>query len=103
MMAPATSTTQADSTPSRPGVELTSSTSGPRVERHLLVKSARMQGFVVLNHFDLWDSAIETLTAWVREGKLHYAEDVTDGLESCLDALAGLYRGENLGKRIIRL
>lgn len=77
--------------------------SGPRVERHLLVKSARMQGFVVLNHFDLWDGAIATLTAWVREGKLHYAEDMTDGLESCLDALAGLYRGENLGKRIVRL
>ena len=77
--------------------------SGPRVERHLLVRRARMQGFVVLDHFDLWDSAVDQLTNWVREGKLRCAEDISDGLESCPDALAGLYRGENLGKRIIRL
>lgn len=77
--------------------------SGPRVERHLLVKRARMQGFVVLDHFDLWDSAVDQLTNWVREGKLRYAEDISDGLKSCPDALAGLYRGENIGKRIIRL
>jgi hypothetical protein len=26
-----------------------------------------------------------------------------DGLEACPDAIAGLYRGDNLGKRLIRL
>lgn len=76
---------------------------GPRVERHLLVKRARMQGFVVLDHFDRWNSAVDQLASWVRDGKLRYAEDIIDGLEACPDALAGLYRGENLGKRIIRL
>jgi NADPH-dependent curcumin reductase CurA len=34
---------------------------------------------------------------------LRYREDSLDGLESCPDALAGLYRGENNGKRLIRL
>jgi len=28
---------------------------------------------------------------------------VLDGIEACPDAVAGLYRGENRGKRLIRL
>jgi NADPH-dependent curcumin reductase len=43
------------------------------------------------------------LASWVREGRIRYREDVVDGIEACPDAIAGLYRGENLGKRLIRL
>ena len=32
-----------------------------------------------------------------------YLEDVLDGIEHAPDAIAGLYRGENLGKRLIRI
>ena len=76
---------------------------GPRVERHLLVKRAAMQGFVIFDHMDAWDSSVATLAEWVRAGRLRYREDILDGIEACPDALAGLYRGENNGKRIIRL
>lgn len=76
---------------------------GPRVDRHLLVKRARMQGFVVFDHMDRWEEAVEKLAQWVRDGKLRYSEEILNGLESCPDALAGLYRGENSGKRVIRI
>ena len=76
---------------------------GPRVERHLLVKRARMEGFVIFDHMDRWDEAVSTLAGWIREGRLSYQEDILVGLDACPDALAGLYRGENRGKRIIRL
>jgi NADPH-dependent curcumin reductase len=76
---------------------------GPRVERHLLVKRARMQGFVIFDHMDKYEASVAQLADWVRSGHLRYQEDVLDGLEACPDALAGLYRGENKGKRIIRL
>jgi NADPH-dependent curcumin reductase CurA len=39
----------------------------------------------------------------VREGRLRYREDLLEGIESCPDAIAGLYRGENLDKRLLRL
>ena len=39
----------------------------------------------------------------VGEGKLAYREDVLEGIEACPDAIAGLYRGDNLGKRLVRL
>jgi NADPH-dependent curcumin reductase CurA len=76
---------------------------GPRVERHVLVKRARMQGFVVFDHMARWESSVAQLAEWIRAGQLTYAEDLLEGLESCPDALAGLYRGENHGKRVIKL
>lgn len=76
---------------------------GPRIERHLLVKRARAEGFVVFDHFDRWDDSVATLASWIRDGSLTAAEDVLEGIEACPDALAGLYRGENEGKRVIRL
>jgi NADPH-dependent curcumin reductase CurA len=76
---------------------------GPRVERHLLVRRARMQGFVIFDHRDEEPVARADLVRWVRDGRLQYIEDVLDGIEQAPGAIAGLYRGENLGKRLIRL
>ncbi|WP_439620192.1 NADP-dependent oxidoreductase [Hyphomonas sp.] len=77
--------------------------SGPRIERHLLVKRASMQGFVIFDHMERWHEAVSQLADWIRAGQLRYVEDVLDGIEACPHAIAGLYRGENTGKRIIRL
>ncbi|MBB35622.1 MAG: NADP-dependent oxidoreductase [Hirschia sp.] len=77
--------------------------SGPRVERHLLTRRARMEGFVIFDHMDDFDASAAQLAQWVREGKLTYREDMLDGIEACPDALAGLYRGENMGKRLVKL
>jgi NADPH-dependent curcumin reductase len=76
---------------------------GPRVERHLLVKRARMQGFLVSDHAARNDEALRELTRWIREGRIRYREDVLEGIEHAPGAIAGLYRGENLGKRLIRI
>jgi len=43
------------------------------------------------------------VATWVREGRLRYREDILEGLEQAPDAIAGLYRGENLGNRLIQL
>ena len=76
---------------------------GPRVERHLLVKRARMSGFLVFDYQSRYEEAVARLAGWVRDGKLRYREDIVDGIEHCPGAIAELYRGENLGKRLIRL
>lgn len=77
--------------------------SGPRVERHLLVKRARMEGFVIFDHMDRYPEAVAQLRAWIDDGCLTWREEILDGIEACPDAIAGLYRGENQGKRLIRL
>lgn len=76
---------------------------GPRVERHLLVRRARMQGFLVFDFVKRFGEARRELEAWVRAGQIRYREDILDGLEHAPGAIAGLYRGENLGKRLIRI
>jgi hypothetical protein len=76
---------------------------GPRVERQLLIKRALMQGFVIFDHKDCEAEAVVQLSAWVRDGRLRYVEEMLDGIEHAPDAIAGLYRGENLGKRLIRI
>jgi NADPH-dependent curcumin reductase CurA len=76
---------------------------GPRVERHLLVKRARMQGFIAFDHAHRYPEALRDLEVWVRSGQIRYREDILDGIEQAPGSIAGLYRGENLGKRLIRL
>ncbi len=77
--------------------------SGPRIERKLLVSRARMQGFVIFDHADYFPGARSALAQWLREGRIRYREDILQGLEQAPDAIAGLYRGENLGKRLIHI
>jgi NADPH-dependent curcumin reductase CurA len=76
---------------------------GPRVERHLLVKRARMQGFLVLDHAPRYPEALQALSQWVRAGLIRYREDILEGIEQAPGSIAGLYRGENRGKRLIRI
>ena len=62
-----------------------------------------MQGFLVLDYSDRFPEALRVLEGWVRDGRIRYREDVLDGIEHAPGAIAGLYRGENLGKRLIRI
>lgn len=76
---------------------------GPRVNRHILVKRARMEGFLVLDHLHRLQQAVDDISGWLRDGLLQYREDVTDGLENAPEALVRLLAGENSGKVLIRV
>jgi NADPH-dependent curcumin reductase CurA len=76
---------------------------GSRVERHLLVKRAWMPGLLIFDYVHRLEEALPRLADGVRRGDLRYREDIEEGIEHCPGAIAGLYRGENLGKRLIRL
>jgi NADPH-dependent curcumin reductase CurA len=62
-----------------------------------------MQGFIVFDYQARYEEAVARLADWLRGGKLRYREDILEGIEHAPGAIAGLYRGENLGKRLIRL
>ncbi len=76
---------------------------GPRVERHLLVKRASMQGLLIFDYADRYRQGRKQLAGWVASGQLKYLEDILPGIEHAPDAIAGLYQGENTGKRLIRV
>ncbi|MBN9426612.1 MAG: NADP-dependent oxidoreductase [Burkholderiales bacterium] len=76
---------------------------GPRIDRRVLVARARVEGFIATDWMHRWDEAVRQLSAWMREGRLTHLEEVLDGIEAAPASIAGLYRGENFGKRVIRL
>ncbi|MCY1535294.1 putative NADP-dependent oxidoreductase YfmJ [compost metagenome] len=76
---------------------------GPRVERHLLNKAARMQGFLVWDYEHRYEEAIAALAPLVRQRKLRFREEILDGIEAAPGSIADLYEGKNMGKRLIRL
>jgi NADPH-dependent curcumin reductase CurA len=59
--------------------------------------------FLVWEWPDEYPAAVAALTAWVKEGKIRYREDVSDGLEEAPRALIGVLRGQNFGKKVVRI
>jgi hypothetical protein len=43
------------------------------------------------------------MKVWLAEGRIKYREDITDGLENAPRELIRLLKGENFGKKIIRV
>lgn len=43
------------------------------------------------------------MTEWVRSGQVRYREDVVEGLENAPRAFAGMLRGENFGKLVVKV
>ena len=62
-----------------------------------------MQGFIVLDYAERYAEALQKLTQWVRESLIRYREDILEGIEQAPGSIAGLYRVENFGKRLIRI
>jgi len=76
---------------------------GPRVERHLLVNRARMQGFLIFDYADRFGEARKQLAAWIKSGDLTYREEILEGLAQAPGAIDRLYKGLNQGKLLIRV
>jgi len=77
--------------------------SGPRPERHLLVKRAKMQGFLTTDFHSRFDAAVTDLSGWVRSGKIRFREQMLDGIEHAPGSIQKLYTRQNTGKLVIRL
>src|SRR5712691_3957696 len=69
----------------------------------LLVNRVMVKGFIISDHLDRMPDFLRDCTAWVREGKLKYREDVVAGLESAPAAFIGLLEGKNFGKLMVKV
>jgi NADPH-dependent curcumin reductase CurA len=82
---------------------LTGEHPGPANYVNLLAKTALMQGFNALDQWGRFDEAFAALREWEQEGRLVHREHVFEGIESCVDALNGLFTGANIGKTLVRV
>ena len=76
---------------------------GPRIQPYLLVNSALMQGFIITRYANRFGEGLQQLSEWLREGKLKYAETIVEGFDNVPQAFIGLFKGENLGKQIVKV
>jgi NADPH-dependent curcumin reductase CurA len=76
---------------------------GPRWMRKLLIKRARMEGFLVTDYADRRGEFLTEMTRWLDEGRIKYREDVTEGLAGAPAAFIGLLAGRNNGKTLVRV
>jgi NADPH-dependent curcumin reductase CurA len=82
---------------------LTGEHPGPSNYVNLLAKTARMEGFNALDEWGRFDEAFAALSKWEEDGRLVHRETILDGLESCVDALNGLFTGANIGKMLVKV
>jgi NADPH-dependent curcumin reductase CurA len=63
----------------------------------------RLKGFIVFDYFPRMAEFYGEMGPWVASGAVKAQETVVDGLENMPEAFLGLFRGENIGKMLVRL
>lgn len=75
----------------------------PEMHATILVKRLTLQGFLYSDMLDISDEFRQRMSAWIRSGEVRYREHVVNGLDSAPEAFLGLFRGENVGKLLVRM
>ncbi len=75
----------------------------PKMFRNVIMKRARIEGFLIADYRSRFPEAVEILAKWVRDGQLKYQVDMVDGIGQAPAALNRLFTGKNIGKQLVRL
>ena len=76
---------------------------GPRNLAYIVTKRLRVQGFIVIDHMSRYGDFLAEVGPWVADGRLVYRETVLEGIERAPEAFAGLFRGDNVGKMLVKV
>ncbi len=78
---------------------------GPGVRGLIMAvgKQIRLEGFIVSSHVDQQAAFIRDVSGWIASGKLKWRETVEEGIENAPSAFLKLFKGENLGKMLVKL
>lgn len=77
---------------------------GPSNYLALLTQRARMEGFIILDHYPSSRAKMESeMIGWLKEGKIKFTDEIVEGLEKAPKVINKLYHGENKGKLTIQV
>lgn len=76
----------------------------PLLAATILKQRLRMQGFIIFDDYGhRYPEFLEQMSAWLAAGKIRFREDIVAGLEAAPAALIGVLKGDNFGKRLVKL
>lgn len=70
---------------------------------NIIFKQIRIEAFTVYDYYHLYPKFLDAILPYIREGKITYVEDVSEGLHTAPAALQKLFTGRNSGKQVILL
>ena len=76
---------------------------GLKNTRAFITHRLKMQGLVVFDYAKDFRGAWSELTGWIETGRLKYREDIETGIERLPGAFVGLFKGENFGRKLVKL
>jgi NADPH-dependent curcumin reductase CurA len=76
---------------------------GPTNLSNVTTKQLTLQGFIVGDHQNKLQQFYADMGKWIAEGKIKWKETIVEGLENAPRAFIGLFKGENLGKMIVKI
>jgi len=76
---------------------------GPRNLSLVVTNRLRIEGFIVLDHQHRYRDFLAEVGPWVQRGELVYRETILEGIDQLPNAFAGLFRGDNVGKMLVRV
>ena len=69
----------------------------------ILVKRITMKGFIIFDDYGpRCDEFTKAMSDMLGAGKIHYREQVLDGLERAPGAFIGMLEGQNFGKLVVK-
>lgn len=76
---------------------------GPRFLWQLIVKRARIEGFLVGDFAERYEAGLQEMASWLADEKIRYREDIAEGIEQAPEAFIGLLQGRNHGKQLVKI
>ena len=75
----------------------------PELMRAILSQRLMFRGFISSDYNHMRPQFFAETLAWLREGRLRFRVDITDGLENAPEALISMLDGRNFGKVLVRV
>jgi NADPH-dependent curcumin reductase CurA len=76
---------------------------GPYNFASVLMRRARVQGFIIGDYQARMDEFTRRMTRWLMDGRIRYDDHVVPGLENAREALGLLFSGGNRGKLMVEV
>lgn len=88
------------------GMMSTYDTATPHAPRNLfqlIVRRARMEGFLLMDYSRRFGEAQRQLAAWLAQGTIRSKDDIQEGFENIPRTFLRLFSGANIGKQLLKI